>query len=103
MATALELVRAGMGLTIVPKYGLPHDAPGLVTIPLSDPVTRVIGILQRMDGVSLRPARELMTHIAAALKGLSAPLPPTPPMGQPLSAPLAGAFGRSGNGNGLQS
>lgn len=68
VATALEFVRAGMGLTIVPKYGVPLAAPDLRTIALTDPVTRVIGLLQRMDGISLKPARDLSAHLRDALK-----------------------------------
>jgi DNA-binding transcriptional LysR family regulator len=51
VSTAISMVRAGVGLTIVPRLAIDLDAmPDLVAFPLRNPaVTRTLGIVARRD------------------------------------------------------
>lgn len=70
VATAVSLVRSGVGCTIVPQLALDAVADNdLVAIPLRAPaVSRTLGIITR-KGVPLKPAtRELLALVVEALK-----------------------------------
>jgi DNA-binding transcriptional LysR family regulator len=60
-ATAVNLVRAGLGLTILPMLAMqPSAMPGLVAVPLRNPgITRTLGLLSRKD-VLLSPLAETL-------------------------------------------
>jgi len=63
-ATAMALVAAGVGLTIVPRLGVDKAAvPGLIALPLRDPgITRTLGLVQKR-GLPLSPAGAALFHM----------------------------------------
>lgn len=70
VATAMNMVRAGLGAAIVPQLGFDAAAAeDIVAIPLRAPgVTRTLGVVTR-KGVPLKPfARQFLRHVAGALK-----------------------------------
>lgn len=73
-ATAVNLVRAGLGLTILPMPAVhPSTMPGLATVPLRNPgVTRTLGLLSRKEA-SLSPLAEILrVCVRRYFRGLSA-------------------------------
>jgi DNA-binding transcriptional LysR family regulator len=64
-ATAVSLVRAGMGLTILPTLAVdPCATPGLAAVPLRNPgITRSLGILSRKS-VPLSPLAQELCAVA---------------------------------------
>jgi DNA-binding transcriptional LysR family regulator len=71
IASAVSLVLAGVGLTVVPRLAIDSAAtPGLAEVRLRDPqITRTIGILTRR-GASLSPAAsDLMALIRRHIRG----------------------------------
>ena len=67
VATALGMVQAGVGLTVVPRLGvdLAHDA-GLAAVTLRNPsVTRTIGLVAR-SGQPLSPAADYLAKLIQA-------------------------------------
>lgn len=44
-ASALGLVREGLGVTVVPKSSLPQDLKGLCAMPLNPPMYREFGLV----------------------------------------------------------
>jgi DNA-binding transcriptional LysR family regulator len=70
IATAMSMVRAGVGAAIVPQLGFDAaEADDIVAIPLRSPsVTRTIGIVTR-KGIPLKPpARAFLKHVTTTLK-----------------------------------
>lgn len=67
---ALELVRAGLGVTVLPDLARPAPATGeseLVTLRLVGPeVTRTLGIVRRHGALPTPPAARLMEMLLAA-------------------------------------
>jgi DNA-binding transcriptional LysR family regulator len=75
VATAIGLVRAGMGLTVVPKIGLDAtDRAAMVAVPLRNPsVARTLGIIARR-GDPLSPGAVLLVKlIGESLKKIAMP------------------------------
>jgi DNA-binding transcriptional LysR family regulator len=75
VATAIGLVRAGMGLTVVPKIGLDAtDRARMVAVPLRNPsVARTLGIVARR-GDPLSPGAVLLVKlVSASLKKIAMP------------------------------
>lgn len=73
-AMALEMVRAGLGLTIVPSLSVPPD-PALAAIPIDGPlVTRMLAVVQRRDAVLSEP-EQLLKDRAVALVLAALPRP----------------------------
>jgi DNA-binding transcriptional LysR family regulator len=64
IATAISLVRAGVGLTVVPKMGIDaSDSSGMIAVPLRNPsVVRPLGIITRKDH-PLSPGAELLMQL----------------------------------------
>jgi DNA-binding transcriptional LysR family regulator len=64
VATAIGLVRARLGLTVIPKLGLDATSTdGLVAIPLKDPaIARTLGVVTR-KGVALSPAAATLLEL----------------------------------------
>lgn len=64
VATAVSMVLAGVGLTIVPRLAVDvMGMPGIAAVPLERPsITRTIGILSRR-GVPLSPAAESLADL----------------------------------------
>jgi DNA-binding transcriptional LysR family regulator len=67
-AVALNLVREGLGLTVVPSLSVPKGS-GLVTRPLLQPsITRRLAVLTRRGAVLSAPAQTLRDLLIAALR-----------------------------------
>ena len=64
VATAVSMVRAGVGMTVVPRLAVDvMGTPGISAVPLERPsITRTIGILSRR-GVPLSPAAEILAEL----------------------------------------
>lgn len=78
-ATALAMVSAGLGVTLVSDLGLTLRPPGVDVVALIEPVMRTVSIAHRASGAA-RPSLQLVieaVRAAAAAKGLAAraPLP----------------------------
>ena len=59
VATLLELVKAGLGVAVVPDLAIPPDS-ALATIPLRDPeITRTLGVIRRSGRVFSPGAQQL--------------------------------------------
>lgn len=61
VVSAVGLVRAGLGLAIVPQLAInPVDSPGVVVLPLRNPgISRTLGVVSRR-GVPLSPAADAL-------------------------------------------
>ncbi len=59
----LSMVRYGMGVTIFPELGLGNLSPSLISLPLPVPFERVVGL-------TLRPGRSRLPHIAALTEAI---------------------------------
>ncbi|MDT7669050.1 MAG: hypothetical protein QOC74_1833 [Pseudonocardiales bacterium] len=73
-ATALAMVAAGLGVTLVSDLGLSLCPPGVDIVSLTEPVMRTVSIAYRMKAAR-RPSLELVieaVRAAAAEKGLGA-------------------------------
>jgi DNA-binding transcriptional LysR family regulator len=73
-ATALAMVAAGLGVTLVSDLGLSLCPPGVDIVSLTEPVMRTVSIAYRMKAAR-RPSLELVieaVRAAAAAKGLGA-------------------------------
>jgi DNA-binding transcriptional LysR family regulator len=73
-ATALAMVAAGLGVTLVSDLGLSLCPPGVDVVALTEPVMRTVSIAYRMKAAR-RPSLELVieaVRAAAAEKGLGA-------------------------------
>lgn len=73
-ATALAMVAAGLGVTLVSDLGLSLCPPGVDVVALTEPVTRTVSVAYR-TGNARRPALQLVidaVRAAAAGKGLAA-------------------------------
>ena len=68
MGTILGMVREGLGVTIAPAMALPAHQPGLVTVPLSPPVMRRLG-LAVLSRRKAPPAVVALLEVASALAG----------------------------------
>jgi DNA-binding transcriptional LysR family regulator len=69
VATALSMVQAGLGATVVPKSALPFNLIGCCALPLKNPhVTRSIGVMTKRGLPLSAQAEELMQMIIHALK-----------------------------------
>lgn len=78
-AVALEMVRGGLGLTLVPKLSV-RPADGLAVVPLQSPeVGRTLALMTRA-GESLAPTERLLADTAAELvrRAIAAPWPARP-------------------------
>jgi DNA-binding transcriptional LysR family regulator len=74
-ATALAMVAAGLGVTLVSDLGLTLCPPGVDVLALTDPVTRTVSIVHR-TGNGRRPSLHLVidaVRAAAAAQGLGTP------------------------------
>jgi len=72
IVSALGLVRAGLGLTVVPQLAVNvAESPGLVAVPLRNPgISRTLGVVARR-GVPLSPAADaLLALLRKQMKGL---------------------------------
>jgi DNA-binding transcriptional LysR family regulator len=71
IASAVSLVLAGVGLTVVPRLAIDRAAtPGLAEVRLRDPqITRTIGILTRRNASLSPAAADLMTLIRRHIRG----------------------------------
>jgi DNA-binding transcriptional LysR family regulator len=72
IVSALGLVRAGLGLTVVPQLAVNvEESPGLVAVPLRNPsISRTLGVVARR-GVPLSPAADaLLALLRRQMKGL---------------------------------
>ncbi len=67
VSTALGMVQAGVGLTVVPRLGVDlADDPGIAAVTLNDPgVVRTIGLIARR-GQALSPAAESLAGLVHA-------------------------------------
>lgn len=78
-ATAMAMVGAGLGITLVSDLGLNLRPPGVDIVALTNPLMRTVSIASR-TGALRRPALNLVIHAvrtAAAEMGLGiAPVPP---------------------------
>ena len=63
MSAVLEIVRAGLGVSIVPSVGLPELPPGVVMRPLYQRTVRSLGIA--VSASASAPARAFLDQIAA--------------------------------------
>ena len=65
MSSVLEIVRAGLGVSILPKAGLdvPHGSDGIVALPLAPKTVRRLGIA--VSASASAPARAFLEQIAA--------------------------------------
>lgn len=61
VVSAIGLVRAGLGLAIVPQLAIgPTDSPGVAAVPLRNPgISRTLGVVSRR-GVPLSPAADAL-------------------------------------------
>lgn len=65
-AVAVDMVRGGLGLTVVPRLAV-RPGDGVAVVPLADPqITRVIGLATR-PGVALRAEERFLAETATAL------------------------------------
>jgi DNA-binding transcriptional LysR family regulator len=66
VATAMALVRAGLGMTVVPKFALDaEDARGLRAIALRNPgITRQIGLISKRSA-ALSPLAQALRRLIA--------------------------------------
>ena len=89
VATALNLVREGVGLTVLPAIGLGSGGhPDFVAVPLHDPsVTRTLGILKRRGDPLTPGAATLLKLIAGRLTRAAADAMPSPVSPASASAP----------------
>jgi DNA-binding transcriptional LysR family regulator len=62
IAAALQIVRAGLGVSILPRAGLP-ELPGVVVRPLVPETVRRLGVA--VSASASRPARAFLDQIAA--------------------------------------
>lgn len=73
-ATAMAMVAAGMGITLVSDLGLALRPPGMDALPLTTPITRTVSIVYRSTAAR-RPALQMVIDVvrsSAAELGLSA-------------------------------
>ncbi len=72
MSTAAGMVKAGLGITIVPSFAIPMgELAGLMTRPISNPViTRELGVLDKSTR-ALSPAAEGFLRIVKAVASTS--------------------------------
>jgi len=63
MSAVLEIVRAGLGVSIVPSAGLPDLPDGVVVRPLEPKTVRRLGIA--VSASASAPARALLEQIEA--------------------------------------
>jgi DNA-binding transcriptional LysR family regulator len=63
MSAVLEIVRAGLGVSILPDAGLPELPPGVVMRPLEERTVRPLGIA--VSASASAPARAFLRQIAA--------------------------------------
>lgn len=69
-AMALEMVRVGLGLTIVPKLSVRPDA-ALAVVPIDTPlVTRVLAVVRRRDAVLSEPEQLLKDQAVALIRAV---------------------------------
>jgi DNA-binding transcriptional LysR family regulator len=70
IATAISLVRVGVGLTIVPKIGIDaNDKIGMIAIPIQKPsISRPLGIITRKDQPLSPGAGLLMQFVSESLR-----------------------------------
>jgi DNA-binding transcriptional LysR family regulator len=70
VATAVSMVLAGIGLTVVPRLAIdPAATPGLAEVPLRHPqITRTIGVLSRRNQPLSASGSALLAIIRRALK-----------------------------------
>ncbi|HEX7321641.1 MAG TPA: LysR family transcriptional regulator [Mycobacterium sp.] len=73
IAAALEIVRAGLGVSILPREGLP-ELPGVVVRPLVPQTVRHLGIA--VSASASAPARAFLDQIAAPGTTVRSPSPP---------------------------
>ena len=80
VASAVSLVAAGAGLTVLPRVALAlAGAPGLVAIPLRNPgITRTLGAVTRRGVPLSAPAEDLLRLIEARLAKVSKRAPANP-------------------------
>jgi DNA-binding transcriptional LysR family regulator len=80
VASAVSLVAAGAGLTVLPRVALAlAGAPGLVAIPLRNPgITRTLGAVTRRGVPLSAPAEDLLRLIEARLAKVSKRAPAHP-------------------------
>lgn len=72
-ATALAMVAAGLGVTLVSDLGLTLPPPGIEVVALTDPLMRTISIAHRGADTQRRPLRLVIDAVrtAAAAQGLA--------------------------------
>lgn len=68
LAGTLSLVEAGMGLAAIPQLALRPTHPELCGVPLTDPVWRTLGLLQRRDRVLGPMAEGLRRRLVQAYR-----------------------------------
>jgi DNA-binding transcriptional LysR family regulator len=75
IATAISLVRAGVGLTVVPRIGIDaNDSSGMIAIPIQKPsIARPLGIITRKDQPLSPGAEALIKLISNTLRGSRLP------------------------------
>ncbi|CDG82931.1 LysR family transcriptional regulator [Janthinobacterium agaricidamnosum] len=69
VTSLLEMVKARLGIAVVPQLALPHDNPSaLRAVPLVDPeITRTLGIIRRTGRILSPGAQELYHMLKEAL------------------------------------
>lgn len=73
-ATAMAMVAAGLGITLVSDLGLALRPPGMDALPLTTPITRTVSIVYRSTSAR-RPALQMVIDVVrstAAERGLGA-------------------------------
>jgi DNA-binding transcriptional LysR family regulator len=84
----LALVRAGTGVTLLPRLSVPEGMAGIASVPLADAgCTREVGLLSRQGESPSPPAAVFLEHLRAVLEARSesetAPLQLSDPAGLP--------------------
>lgn len=73
-STAMAMVAAGLGITLVSDLGLTFQPPGMDAVPLTSPITRTVSIVYRATALR-RPALNMVIDVVrstAAEMGLGA-------------------------------
>jgi DNA-binding transcriptional LysR family regulator len=64
MSAVLEMVGAGLGVSILPTLGLPTDLGAVVTRPLEPRTPRSLAVAAGAKAASAPAARAFMDHVA---------------------------------------
>ncbi len=70
VSSAVSMVRAGLGLTIVPRLSIEAGQSGIAAVPLHNPgISRTLGLISRRGIPLSAPATTLAEMICRAMKG----------------------------------